>query len=80
MTLSIWDHILRILKRISMFAWDACNKLDKVWKSDLHINLKVQTFQTLIEPIFLYGSEKWTLSTRLERRIDGTYTNMLRKH
>ena len=60
-------------------AWDACNKLDKIWCSNLPSILKIQTFQTLIEPILLYGSETWTLPVRLERRLDGAYTNLLRR-
>ena len=59
-------------------AWDACNKLDKIWLSNLPNSLKVRTFRTLIEPILLYGSETWTLSTKLEKRINGCYTNLLR--
>ena len=60
-------------------AWDACNKLDTIWQSNITSSLKVQTFRTLIEPVFLYGSETWTLSTRLEKRLDGCYTNLLRR-
>ena len=60
-------------------AWDACNKLDKIWQSNLPSSLKVQTFRTLIEPVLLYGSETWTLTTRLEKRLDGCYTTLLRR-
>ena len=60
-------------------AWDACNKLDKIWLSNLPNPLKVQTFRTLIEPVLLYGSETWTLSTKLEKRLNGCYTNLLRR-
>ena len=34
-------------------------------------------FRTTVEPILLYGSETWTLSTKLEKRLDGTYTRLL---
>ena len=37
-------------------AWSACN--------DLHLNMKIDIFKTLIEPILLYGSETWTLSSK----------------
>ena len=60
-------------------AWAACNKLDKIWHSNLPSSVKVQTFQTLIEPVHTYGSDTWTLSTKLEKRLDGTYTNLLRR-
>ncbi|XP_029648357.1 uncharacterized protein LOC115222315 [Octopus sinensis] len=49
---------LRICKAL---AWNACNRLDKIWHSNLPHKLKVQTFRTLIEPVFLYESETWTL-------------------
>ena len=31
----------------------------------------------LIEPILLYGPETWTLTSRQQQRLDGTYTNLL---
>ena len=31
-----------------------------------------------VEPIILYGSEIWMLPSKLERKLDRTYTNMLR--
>lgn len=60
-------------------AWDACNKLDRIWKSNLSNIFKVHIFSTLIEPVLLYGSETWTLSAKLEKRLDGCYTNLLRR-
>ena len=41
-------------------AWSACNDLHKIWVSDLHVNMKIDIFKTLIEPILLYGSETWS--------------------
>ena len=38
-------------------AWSACNDLHIIWVSDLHLNMKIDIFKTLIEPILLYGSE-----------------------
>ena len=61
-------------------AWSACNKLDKIWSSNLiDNNLKIKVFQTTIEPILLYGSETWCLTKLLEKRLDGTYTRLLRR-
>ena len=60
-------------------AWDACNKLDKIWCSNINNNIKVQLFTSLIEPILTYGAETWTLTTKLQKRMDGTYTNLLRR-
>ena len=58
-------------------AWSACNDLHKIWVSDLTLNMKIDIFKTLIEPILLYGSETWTLSSKLQKRVDGTYTRLL---
>ena len=58
-------------------AWSACNDLHKIWVSDLNAELKVQFFRAFVEPILLYGSETWTLSAKLQKRLDGTYTRLL---
>ena len=61
-----------------VMAWNACNKLEKIWRSDLKNEIKIQLFRSLIEPILLYGAETWTLTARLQKRLDGAYTNLLR--
>ena len=58
-------------------AWAACNKLHSIWSSKLSNRIKLLSFQTIIQPILLYGSETWTLSRLLEKRLDGTYTRLL---
>ena len=61
-------------------AWEACNKLQlKLWHSNLPREHKVFLFQYLVEPILLYGAETWTLTQTTQRRLDGTYTNLLRR-
>ena len=57
----------------------ALNKLDKIWKSVLSNEVKLNTFTTLIESILLYGCESWTLTQAQSKRLDGCYTRMLRK-
>ena len=32
-----------------------------------------------VESILLYGSDSWSLTKSLEKKLDGTYTRMLRK-
>ena len=59
-------------------AWAACHKLKKIWKSNLRKGLKIRLFVATVESIFLYGSETWTLTESLKKRIDGCYTRMLR--
>ena len=58
-------------------AWVACNKLHKIWTSNLEVSIKTKIFLTTIQPILLYGSETWTLSRKIEKRLDGTYTRLL---
>ena len=58
-------------------AWSACNDLHKIWASQLSNNIKLKIFKSTVEPILLYGSETWTLSKKIERRLDGTYTRLL---
>ena len=59
-------------------AWNALNELDKIWKSNLTDNLKRNFFRAAVETVLLYGSVSWTLTTHLEKKIDGAYTRMLR--
>jgi hypothetical protein len=67
------DFIVRKAK-----AWAACHKMKKIWKSDLRRDLKVRLFQATVESILLYGSETWTMTKSLTKKIDGCYTRMLR--
>ena len=76
------SHILNSEKDFNIrkgMAWNACNKMDKLWKSSLSRNIKIRLFRVTIEPILLYGSETWTLSARQHRRLDGCYTRLLRR-
>ena len=57
--------------------WSACNDMHKIWSSRLTNDFKIKIFRATVEPILLYGSETWTLSRKLERRLDGTYTRLL---
>ena len=59
-------------------AWAALNKLDKIWKSELNINMKRNFFEAVVESVLLYGSTTWTLTKKQEARLDGCYTRMLR--
>ena len=58
-------------------AWSACNDMHKIWSSNLSRDFKLRIFKATVEPILLYGSETWTLSRKLGRRLDGTYTRLL---
>ena len=48
------------------------------WKSDLTDKMKHSFFQAAVASILLYGCTAWTLTKRLEKKLDGNYTRMLR--
>ena len=66
------------IKRRIALAWTAQNKLTKIWKSNLSRSFKVRLFCSTVESVLLYGSETWTLNKKLEKKINGCYTRMLR--
>ena len=59
-------------------AWTAINRLSIIWKSDLNDKMKRSFFQAAVTSILLYGCTTWTLTKRLEKKLDGNYTRMLR--
>ena len=59
-------------------AWSAIDRLSIIWKSDLTDKMKRSFFQAAVVSILLYGCTTWTLTKRLEKKLDGNYTRMLR--
>ena len=59
-------------------AWGALNGLNTIWKSSLPDNLKREFFCAVVESVLTYGATTWTLTKRMELKLDGTYTRMLR--
>ena len=59
-------------------AWTAINRLSIIWKSDLTDKMKRSFFQAAVASILLYGCTTWSLTKRLEKKLDGNYTRMLR--
>ena len=59
-------------------AWTAIDKLLIIWKADLTDKMKRRFFQTVVVSILLYGCTTWTLTKRLEKKLDSNYTRMLR--
>ena len=59
-------------------AWTAINRLSIIWKSDLTDKMKRSFFQAAVTSILLYGCTTWTLTKRLEKKLDGNYARMLR--
>ena len=52
--------------------------MNKIWKSNLANNLKRNFFRATVESVLVYGATIWTLTTSLEKSLDGNYTRMLR--
>ena len=61
-----------------MKAWTAIHRLSIIWKSDLTDKMKRSFFQAAVVLILLYGCTTWMLTKRLEKKLDGNYTRMLR--
>ena len=59
-------------------AWTTIDRLSIIWKSDLTDKMKCSFFQAAVVSILLYGCTTWTLTKRLERKLDRNYTRMLR--
>ena len=59
-------------------AWKAINRLSIIWKSNLTNKVKRSLFQALVVSTLLYGYTTWTLTKRLEKKLDGNSTRMLR--
>ena len=59
-------------------TWIAIDKLSIIWKSHLTNKMKRNFFQAAVVLILLYGCTTWTLTKRLEKKLDSNYTRMLR--
>ena len=59
-------------------AGEAIDTLSVIWKTDLTNKMKRSFFQAAVLSILLYGRTTWTLTRRLEKKLDGNYTRMLR--
>ena len=59
-------------------AWTAPDSLSVIQKSGLTNKMKRRFFQAAIVSILLYGCTNWTLTKRMEKKLDGNYTRMLR--
>ena len=55
-------------------AWGALNGMSVIWKSNLPDDLKRNIFRATVESVLVYGSITWTLISKLEKKLDGSYT------
>ena len=67
-----------IVRRLQL-AYRAFGRLSRVWRSGKIRNAtKFRTLNTCVLPILLYGSESWTLSSAITRRLDAYHRTCLR--
>ena len=66
-----------INKRLAK-AWTDIDRLSVIWKSDLTDKMKRSFFQAAVVSILLYGCTTWTLTKRMEKKLEGNYPRMLR--
>ena len=59
-------------------AWTALDRLSVIWKSDLTDKIKRSFFQAAVVSILLYRCTTWTLTKRMEKKLDSNYTRVLR--
>ena len=60
------------------YIWTAIDRLSVIWKSDLTDKMKRSFFQAAVVSILLYRCTTWTLTKRMEKKLDSNYTRMLR--
>ena len=59
-------------------VWTAINRLTIMWKSDQSDKIKRNFFKVAVMSILLYRCTKWTMTKRIEKRLDGYCKRMLR--
>ena len=70
---------LEIRRRIEI-ARSCMTLLDKhIWRSPIRLDTKIRLYRAYVIPVLLYGSETWTTTTELCRRLDAFDCWCLRK-
>ena len=59
-------------------TWTVIDRLLVIWKSVLTDKMKRSFFHAAVVSILLYWCSTWTLTKRMEKKLDGDYTRMLR--
>ena len=63
---------------IKALAWTVMHKMKRLWTYNMSNQLKIRAFKATVETVLLYGSQCWTVDSKLRKRIDGCYTRLLR--
>ena len=59
-------------------TWTALNKLSVIWKPNLTDRMIRNFFQAAVVSILQYGCTTWTVTKRMEKKLNGNDTRMLR--
>ena len=59
-------------------TWTSIDRLSVIWKSYLTNKIKHIFFLAEVTSLLLYGCTTWTLTKRMEKKLDGNYTRILR--
>ena len=59
-------------------AWRTCHQMRNIWNSKLSRKFKIRLMISTVESVLLYGCETCTITNSLLKKLDGTYTHILR--
>ena len=74
--MNITKQDIELRKTIS---WQIMHYMNKIWKCKLQRKLKITIVRSIIETLFLYRSESWTIDAmcvKLEKTINDYYPRM----
>ena len=72
-----YDHSREIKRRIGM-GWSAFGKLNSIMNSKLPLSLKRKVYNQCVLPVLIYGSETWSITKGLERKLRSAQRGMER--
>ena len=75
---NLFEEVYNMIDTRLTKAQTAIDRVSVIWKSDLTDKMKRSFFQAAIVSILLYGCTISTLTKKLEKRLHGNYTRMLR--
>ena len=74
-----WNMLCGFIWNLQIILWRSFSRIIIIsLLSDLTDEMKRSFFQATVVSILLYGCTTWTLTKRLEKKLDGNYTRMLR--
>ena len=59
-------------------ALRTCHQMKNIWNSKISRKFIIRLMIATVDSVLLYGCETWTLTNSLFKKLDGTYTTILR--